>query len=80
VKTARNKVNMFDREVVPDPHVDPSHGWRHRFKTVGIDEQIEMRVLDAIQGHAPRNISEGYGEVTIKAKANAIAKFPDIKV
>lgn len=39
-----------------------------------------MRVLDAIQGHAPRNISEGYGEVTIKAKANAIAKFPIIKV
>ena len=80
VKTARNKVNMFVREVVPDPHVDPSHGWRHRFKTVGIDEGVEMRVLDAIQGHAPRNISEGYGEVTIKAKANAIAKFPIIKV
>ena len=27
LKTARNKVNMFVREVVPDPHVDPSHGW-----------------------------------------------------
>jgi hypothetical protein len=39
-----------------------------------------MRVLDAIQGHASRNISETYGEVTIKAKANAIAKFPNIKV
>lgn len=37
-----------------------------------------MRVLDAIQGHAPRNVSEGYGDVTIKAKANAIAKFPTI--
>ncbi len=80
VKTARNKVNTFVREVVADPHVDPSHGWRHRFKTVGIDEGVEIRVLDSIQGHAPRNISEGYGEVTIKAKANAIAKFPDIKV
>lgn len=80
VKTARNKVNMFVREVVSDPHVDPSHGWRHRFKTVGIDEGVEMRVLDAIQGHAPRNISESYGEVTIKAKANAIARFPMIKV
>jgi integrase len=78
VKTARNKVNRFVREVVSDPNVDPSHGWRHRFKTVGIDEGVEMRVLDAIQGHAPRNISEGYGEVTIKAKANAIAKFPAV--
>ena len=80
VKTARNKVNVFVREVAPDPNVDPSHGWRHRFKTVGIDEGVEMRVLDAIQGHAPRNVSEGYGEVTIKAKANAIAKFPHIKI
>ncbi|WP_459593578.1 tyrosine-type recombinase/integrase [Bradyrhizobium diazoefficiens] len=80
VKTARNKVNEFVREVVKDKNVDPSHGWRHRFKTVGIEQGVETRVLDAIQGHAPRNVSEGYGDVTIKAKANAIAKFPTIKV
>lgn len=80
VKTARNKVNEFVREVVKDKNVDPSHGWRHRFKTVGIDHGVEMRVLDAIQGHAPRNVSEGYGDVTTKARANAIAKFPNIRV
>jgi integrase len=80
VKTARNKVNEFVREVVKDKNVDPSHGWRHRFKTVGIDQGVEMRVLDAIQGHAPRNVSEGYGDVTIKAKANAITRFPAIDV
>nr|WP_271576061.1 tyrosine-type recombinase/integrase [Bradyrhizobium sp. CCBAU 11361] len=80
VKTVRNKVNEFVREVVKDKNVDPSHGWRHRFKTVGIDQDVDMRVLDAIQGHAPRNVSEGYGDVTIKAKANAIAKFPSIDV
>ncbi|WP_225128002.1 tyrosine-type recombinase/integrase [Bradyrhizobium sp. IC3123] len=80
VKTARNKVNEFVREVVKDKNVDPSHGWRHRFKTVGIEQGIETRVLDAIQGHAPRNVSEGYGDVTIKAKANAVAKFPSIDV
>lgn len=76
VKTARNKVNEFVREVAIDPNVSPSHGWRHRFKTVGIDQGVQMRVLDAIQGHAPRNASEEYGEVTIRAKASAIAKFP----
>lgn len=80
VKTARNKVNAFVREVVKDPNVHPSHGWRHRFKTTGIELEIAMRVLDAIQGHAPRNASEDYGDVTIKAKANAIAKFPNIKI
>ena len=80
VKTARNKVNTFVREVVTDPYVDPSHGWRHRFKTVGIEQEVAMRVLDAIQGHTSRNASEDYGDVTVKAKANAIAKFPDIKL
>ncbi|WP_370129957.1 hypothetical protein [Bradyrhizobium yuanmingense] len=59
-----------------DKNVDPSHGWQHRFKCQG----VEMRVLDAIQGHAPRNVSEGYGDVTIKAKANAIARFPAIDI
>jgi integrase len=80
VKTARNKVNAFVREVVKDPNVNPSHGWRHRFKTVGIEQDVPMRVLDALQGHAPRNASEDYGDVTIKARAHAIAKFPSIKV
>ena len=67
VKTARNKVNAFVREVVKDRNVDPSHGWRHRFKTVGLEQGVEMRVVDAIQGHAPRSVSENYGDVTIKA-------------
>lgn len=80
VKTARNNVNEFVREVVKDKNVDPSHGWRHRFKTIGIDQGVEMRVLDAIQGDAPRNVSEGYGDVTAKAKAKAIARFPSIEV
>jgi integrase len=80
VKTARNKVNAFVREVVKDRNVDPSHGWRHRFKTIGLEQGVEMRVVDAIQGHAPRSVSENYGEVTIKAKASVIEKYPIIKV
>lgn len=79
-KTARNKVTSFVREVVKDPRVDPNHGWRHRFKTIGIDLEIAKRVLDAIQGHAPTSVSEEYGEVSIKAKAIAIAKFPHVKL
>jgi hypothetical protein len=40
-----------------------------RFKAVGIEADIEHRILDAIQGHRPRNVAEGYGEVTIKTYA-----------
>lgn len=68
------------REVLKDKRVSPSHGWRHRFKTIGMEQEVPMRVLDAIQGHAPRNASETYGDVTIKAKAQAISKFPPIDV
>jgi hypothetical protein len=34
---------------------------------------IEHRILDAIQGRRPRNAAKGYGEVTIKTQAAAIA-------
>ncbi|MGC1778748.1 MAG: tyrosine-type recombinase/integrase [Xanthobacteraceae bacterium] len=78
--TVKNRIAEFVRTVVPDKNVAPSHGWRHRFKTVGIEAGIEHRILDAIQGHSPRSAGEGYGEVTIKTQAAAIAKLPRYKV
>jgi integrase len=76
----KNRVAEFVREVVPDTRVAPNHGWRHRFKTVGIDAGIAERVLDAICGHAPRTVGETYGQVTLKAKIDAIRKLPRYKV
>ena len=61
----------FVRTVVSDTNVAPSHAWWHRFKTVGIEASIE---------HRPRNAAEGYGEVTIRTQAAAIAKLPRYKV
>jgi len=76
----KNRIAELVRTVVPDKNVAPSHGRRHRFKTVGIEAGIEHRILDAIQGHRPRNVAEGYGEVSIKAQAAAVAKLPRYKV
>ncbi|MGB6119582.1 MAG: DUF6538 domain-containing protein [Mesorhizobium sp.] len=61
--------------VIPEG-VAPSHGWRHRFKTVGEELGISERTLDAIQGHAPKTAGDTYGDVTIKARTAAIGKFP----
>jgi site-specific recombinase XerD len=43
------------------------HGFRHRFKTIGLEAGISTRVLDAIQGHAARTAGDSYGDVTVKA-------------
>ena len=56
--------------------VAPTHGWRHRFKTLAIEAGLELRVIDGIQGHAGRTASDGYGSVTLRAKKTAIDKLP----
>lgn len=72
----KNRVAEFVREVVTDRRVAPNHAWRHLFKTIGFEAGIQERVLDAICGHAPRTVGATYGEVTLRAKADAIDKFP----
>ncbi|ANY78915.1 hypothetical protein BB934_12410 [Microvirga ossetica] len=76
----KNRISEFVREVVSDPNVTPNHAWRHRFKLVGLEAGVGERVLDAICGHAPRTVGATYGGVTIRAKADAIAKFPRYEV
>lgn len=76
IKGTTNRLASFARTVVHDRNVPPNHGWRHRFKSVGLEAGIDSRILDAIEGHAPRTAGEGYGDVSIKAQAAAIAKLP----
>jgi len=72
----KNRLAEFARTFVADPNVAPNHGWRHRFKTVGMEAGIAHRILDAIQGQAPRTVAETYGEVTLTTMAAEIAKLP----
>ncbi|MDR3407891.1 MAG: tyrosine-type recombinase/integrase [Methylovirgula sp.] len=74
----KNRLAAFARGVVADPNVAPNHGWRHRFKTVGMEAGIDPRILDAIQGQAPRSVAESYGDVTVKTMAAAIGKLTPI--
>lgn len=76
-KIVANRVSAWVRSLdVIAAEIDPSHGWRHRFKTVGREIEISDRVLDAIQGHAGRTAGDEYGDVTLKARARAIEKMP----
>lgn len=72
----KNRLAEFARVTVTDPGVAPNHGWRHRFKTVGMEVGIPPRILDAIQGQAPRSVADSYGSVTLKTMAAEIEKLP----
>jgi len=61
---------------VDDVGVDPNHGWRHRFKTIGRRAGIASDILDAIQGHAPRSEGERYGRYPTEQLYDAICCIP----
>lgn len=65
--------------LIPDG-VSPNHGWRHRFKTLAREAGLDPRVVDAIQGHTGRTASDGYGDVTLRAKKAAIDKLDTYKL
>jgi integrase len=74
----KNRLAEFARSVVKDRNVAPNHGWRHRFKTIGMEAGIDHRVLDAIQGQSARSTAETYGDVTVKTMAAAMKRIPRI--
>jgi len=76
LRSIRNRVEAMVRVHVPDPEVQPNHGWRHTFKTVGREAGIEANVLDAIQGHSFKTEGGRYGTFSVKARKAAIDRFP----
>lgn len=79
-KGAYKRVLDFVRTVVTDKRVQPNHGWRHRLKTIARNFGLDHRVVDAIQGHAPRTAGEDYGDVSVVAMARVIAAIPRIAI
>ncbi len=73
-----NKIGEWLRkaELVPDG-VQPNHGWRHRVKTQCRELAVSDHVADALQGHAGKTASDGYGDVTLATKIAAIDRLPE---
>lgn len=81
-QSAGAKVGQWVRDVVgiTDSAVQPNHAWRHRFKTIAREADIDLEVRDAIQGHEDGRAASDYGEVTVKAMWAAIQKLPRVPV
>lgn len=76
------KVGEWVRKVagIDDPRVQPNHGWRHRFKTMARDFDIDSEYSNAFTGHEDGRVSTDYGETTVKAMWREIQKLPAYEV
>ena len=80
-KKVGERLAKWVRELgVDDPHVQPTHGWRHLFKTIARRAGMEPEARDVIQGHAPRSIGETYGDWPVDILARAMAIFPRFEI
>jgi integrase len=75
-KVGEYLANWVRKLGVTDPAVQPNHGWRHRFKTLGRRYGMDKEVRDVIQGHAPRTEGEAYGNTETQVKYHAIKLLP----
>lgn len=62
-QAVKNRVSEFVREVVSDPQVQPSHGWRHRFITQAREYGMDQELRRMITGHRGEGVDEvSYGD------------------
>lgn len=70
------RISEWVRELVPDKRVQPTHGWRHRFKTLARRVGMEAEARDYIQGHTIKGMGAIYGDMA--GLAREMAKLPDM--
>jgi integrase len=60
---------------------DPSHGFRHTFKTLCRKVCIEEAVHDAITGHSGgSNVARDYGEMPLSRMYEELKKYPTLEI
>ena len=71
---AGKRVAEFLREAANVPgEVDPMHGFRHLFRTLGLDAGVNEAVLKDLMGHERgKGAHDNYGDVRFKAMAKAL--------
>lgn len=85
IRRAGSAVKMIGKWVredvkIADPRIQPNHAWRHRFKTITRDVDIETEYMNALQGHDDGRSATNYGEHTVKALYREMQKVPHIDI
>jgi integrase len=63
---------------ITDRDLQPSHGWRHRFKTLGRTADVRDDAMRYMQGHAPHGTDEKYGDHKARPLLREISKIPEL--
>jgi integrase len=79
-QATKNRLSEFAREVVKDPNVAPTHGWRHRWKTLARAAGIDKELRDLLQGHAAGDVAAEYGDHLHETMGEAVARMPRVAV
>ena len=56
LKGVTNRLAAATRAVVPDPTVDPNHGWRHRFTALSYEHDVSDDLSRVIMGHSGKDV------------------------
>ncbi|WP_152047601.1 site-specific integrase [Aureimonas psammosilenae] len=63
-----------------DTRLAPNHSWRHRFKTLGRRYDLRLDIVDAMTGHAAKNVGNAYGIYPMAAMLRELEKIPILKL
>nr|WP_162623641.1 tyrosine-type recombinase/integrase [Paracoccus saliphilus] len=79
-QSVSGKVSEWVRKVagVTDERVQPTHGWRHRFKALAAKHDIPPEYADQIQGHSRGDAAAAYREPDAPTLFREIEKLPKI--
>lgn len=61
---------------IDDSSITPNHAWRHRFKTVAREYDIDIEARNSITGHAQTSEGAKYGSWSPRALKREIEKHP----
>ena len=63
-----------------DKRLSPTHSWRHRLRTSARRYGLAIDLVDAIAGHARKNVADRYGEYPVPALLRELSKIPAIRL
>ena len=72
-----DKLARWVREIgIDDLSIDPNHGWRHTFKSIGRSSGMRDIFIDGVAAHAPKTVGDKYGKLLLPLRWQQVNLMP----